>query len=1082
MATLFNQKLLKSCVEKFHFPENEQRQKIEKIISAWQKSFKDHDLSKAKETALQGRFFAKFFCEILGYTTQDDGNDVWTLKQEAKTEVDGKEADGSLGYYSKTSSKTRCVIELKDAQQPLDKKQHARENKQTPVEQAFQYLYKFADCDWVIVSNFRYTRLYHKSKGQTAYEEFDILTLHEEKEFKKFYYCLCQKNLIDEHAHSPMDELVKQSGEACIDITKEFYLEFKNVRRKLFDHIVENNPHFDKKLLLEKTQKILDRFIFIFFCEDTAGLLPHNTVEKTYELGQAYYSSSECKIWDQFRGLFRAIDRGRSDVNPPINAYNGGLFADDEILNKQLIIRDEIFEDIKNLARYDFESDLNVNILGHIFEQSLSDLEQIKNDLDGIQQEKKNAKRKKDGIFYTPEYITQYIVKETIGRYLEDNPEKLEEIKILDPACGSGAFLNQAHSFLVQQRKIQRDEKIAKLGKSQLNFFEHINPADIDRSILLNNLYGVDLNKESVEITKLALWLKTANAQCKLNNLDENIKCGNSLIDDETIAGDKAFKWEAEFQEVIADGGFDCIIGNPPYIKEYTNKSTFDGLHASPYYQGKMDIWTLFACQAIDKLDDNGYLSFIAPNSWLTNSGASIFRNKILSDGEIIKFIDFGDFKVFKDAGIQTMIFVFKKCTPRESYEVDYCKIEDKNLSEDVIRGFIENDLQESITGITKFTATIKPKDLKDKAIAFLDNKIDIVISKISNNDNLTYIENREIGQGIVGAPDDLFIVNKVGVFTEQEKELIKDFHTRTLRYKYSVTDKKIFYICDKNFKDKRLEDYKNIHNHFIQYKDLLTEAKQKYGTPKKPYFYLHRERDERFFKEGEKIVAGTRVQKPSFYYTEKAFYGSRALNFIKTGRFNYKYLTGLLNSKLVAFWLRFKGKMLGDLLQVNKEQITQIPIKNADLQTQNKISNLVTNLLNKLDTFENTLSTCIEVIKVNYNLQTIPNKFNEFYKMGINPFIEELDKLGVMTPSATPAGEISSSKSSSRHARGSKLTLSQKEELISWYKQKADALNKLKSEIDTLDHEIDQEVYKLYNLTPEEISMIEGVSSNKML
>ena len=322
MATLLNQKLLKSCVEKFNFPDSNKRQRIDEIISAWQTAFKDHDLSKAKETSLQGKFFSKFFCEILGYTMQDDGQEVWTLKQEAKTEVDGKEADGSLGYYSKTSAKTRCVIELKDAQCNLDSKQQSRESKQTPVEQAFQYLYKFADCDWVIVSNFRYTRLYHKSKGQTAYEEFDILNLHEEKEFKRFYYCLCKENLLNEQANSPMDLLIKQSGVADIDITKEFYAEFKTVRKILFEHIVNNNPDFDKKLLLEKTQKLLDRFIFIFFCEDTAGLLPHNTVENIYKMAQNSFSLSECKIWEQFRGLFVAIDKGNNNINPPINAYN----------------------------------------------------------------------------------------------------------------------------------------------------------------------------------------------------------------------------------------------------------------------------------------------------------------------------------------------------------------------------------------------------------------------------------------------------------------------------------------------------------------------------------------------------------------------------------------------------------------------------------------------------------------------------------------------------------------------------------------------------------------------------------------
>ena len=573
--SLFNQRLLKTAIDKFAYPVGDKREKIDGIINAWQTAFKDHDLSKAKETSLQGKFFAKFFCEILGYTMQDDGFETWTLNQEAKTEVDGKEADGSLGFYSKTSKQTRCVIELKDAQCNLDTKQQSRENKLTPVEQAFQYLYKFADCDWVIVSNFRITRLYHKSKGQTAYEEFDILNLHEEKEFKRFYFCLNKDNLINKNATSPMDLLIQQSSVADIDISKEFYSEFKQVRKLLYNHIVENNSNYDKKLLLEKTQKLLDRFIFIFFCEDTAGLLPHNTVENIYNMAKNSFSLEPCRIWEQFRGLFVAIDKGNSNVNPPINAYNGGLFKYDEILDR-LIIKDEVFEHIKKLARYDFESDLNVNILGHIFEQSLSDLEAIKNEIDGTYTAKNKGIRKVDGIHYTPEYITHYIVKNTINRYLEENPQELKTIKILDSSCGSGAFLNQAHTALRKQYQIDIERKIAQIAnKKNLNLFAHTNLVENDRTILLNSLFGIDINPESTEITKLALWLKTANKSAPLQNLDKNIKCGNSLL----------YNWHEDNN----NGKFHIVIGNPPYITEYTNKKAFVCVHDSPYYQGKMD-------------------------------------------------------------------------------------------------------------------------------------------------------------------------------------------------------------------------------------------------------------------------------------------------------------------------------------------------------------------------------------------------------------------------------------------------------------------------------------------------------------
>ncbi len=1033
MAQLLNSKLLSVAVEKFAYPESEKRLKCDEIIKGWQTAFKDHDLSKAKETSLQGKFFAKFFCEILGYTMQDEGFETWTLKQEAKTEVDGKEADGSLGFYTKNSSQTRCVIELKDAQCSLDSKQCSRENKQTPVEQAFQYLYKFADCDWVIVSNFRCTRLYHKSKGQTAYIEFDILNLHEEREFKKFYFCLCAANLIDKSANSPMDLLIKQSSAVDIDITKEFYAEFKKIRKILFNHIVENNPDYDKKLLLEKTQKLLDRFIFIFFCEDTAGLLPHNTVENIYKMAQNSFSLEPCRIWEQFRGLFVAIDKGNSNVNPPINAYNGGLFAYDEILDK-LIIKDEMFEHLKELARYDFESDLNVNILGHIFEQSLSDLEQLKNEIDGVETQKNKSIRKVDGIHYTPEYITHYIVKNTIDRYIEEHPEELSTIKILDSSCGSGAFLNQAHSALRRQYQIQTDRKIQEV-KGNLNLFQHTNIIENNRTILLNNLFGIDINPESTEITKLALWLKTANKTAPLQNLDKNIKCGNSLL----------YDWH----EGNNNGKFDVIIGNPPYIKEYTNKKAFDGLHDSPYYQGKMDIWTLFACQAIDKLNDGGYLSFIAPNSWLTNAGASIFRNKILSEGEILKFIDFGDFKVFREAGIQTMIFVFKKCTPKASYEVDYCKIEDKKLDEDMVKGFIENDLTEPMNGITKFKAKITPCELKDKSIAFLDNRIDKIINKIQNN-NLEYLTSKEVGQGIIGAPDDCFIVNKDFTFNENELCFIKDFHTSVSRYTCTKSDKRIFYICERNFRGKQLENFENIYTHFKEHKDILTTSKEKYGTPNKPFFYLHRERDEDFFIAGDKIIAGSRVAKPSFYYTNAAFYGSRALNFIKTNRFNYKYLTGLLNSKLIAFWLKHQGKMLGDLYQINKEQIIQIPIAETGAEKQKQIALMVDELITNIKTLKNDLETALEAIKLNYGISNLSGKLDEFYKMGLNPFKDKLQNLGV------------------------NLDINKIEALITWYKEKSTHLLEIENKITSLEAQIDNEVYKLYELDSEDVKVIE--------
>src|SRR5690606_27500786 len=221
-----------------------------------------------------------------------------------------------------------------------------------------------------------------------------------------------------------------------------------------------------------------------------------------------------------------------------------------------------------------------------IFENSLNELDEVTAQLEGQIIDKSNTKRKKDGVFYTPKYITKYIVENTIGKLCVEKKAELDitdeayqpakqrsrkrldnlnlyrnwllQLTICDPACGSGAFLNQALDFLINEHRYI-DELSAKYNKDAFIL------SDVEKSILENNLFGVDLNEESVEIAKLSLWLRTAQPNRKLNDLSDNIKCGNSLIDDVSVAGDKAFNWEKEFPQIFAKGGFDVIIGNPPY-------------------------------------------------------------------------------------------------------------------------------------------------------------------------------------------------------------------------------------------------------------------------------------------------------------------------------------------------------------------------------------------------------------------------------------------------------------------------------------------------------------------------------------
>ena len=376
--------------------------------------------------------------------------------------------------------------------------------------------------------------------------------------------------------------------------------------------MVELNPEYDALELFKKSQKLLDRLLFLFFGEDR-GLLPPNSVRLILEDWKAIRDRDEdVPLYSRFKKYFGYLNTGFKGKRYDVFAYNGGLFKPDEVLDTILIDDKLLYKHSLKLSEYDFASEVDVNILGHIFENSLNELDEVKAQLEGQEIDRSKTKRKKDGVFYTPKYITKYIVENTVGKLCEEKKteigvieeeyftdkkrqqrtklhllEKLDEYRawlhqltIVDPACGSGAFLNEALNFLIAEHQYV-DELEAKLTGSSIAFTYH------SESILENNLFGVDLNEESVEIAKLSLWLRTAEPNRKLNSLNNNIKCGNSLIDDPEVAGDKAFNWQQEFPQVFERGGFDVVIGNPPYgAKVSKNELSF---FVNNYYKGGLN-------------------------------------------------------------------------------------------------------------------------------------------------------------------------------------------------------------------------------------------------------------------------------------------------------------------------------------------------------------------------------------------------------------------------------------------------------------------------------------------------------------
>ena len=412
------------------------------------------------------------------------------------------------------------------------------------------------------------------------------------------------------------------------------------------------------------------------------------------------------------------------------------------------------------------------------------------------------------------------------------------------------------------------------------------------------------------------------------------------------------FLWHTWFSEVFEKGGFDIVIGNPPYLKEgRASKEIFEPIKNTPYYQGKMDLWYAFGCKGIDLLKDNGILCFIATNNWTTNSGASILRNKVISETKILQMCDFGDARIFESASIQTMIMMFQKDNETDGYTFDHRHLFIDSNYEDA-----KDLLIKKPTVQTSFiTPKIKRAGYLNKYLTFSSN--DSIFDKILENE-VVYLKSNEATNGIHTHFDcvstkinaefpDLKVGKGMFVLTDSElrelqlddfeMQLIKPFYTSDeIDRFYTYKENQLWIIyTDSSFKDcTKMIQFPKLKKHLDSVAKAITSDNRPYG--------LHRSREERFFI-GEKIIAQRKCpQKPIFSYNNFDCYVSAMYYIIQTSRWNMKFLTGLLNSKLVKYWLRYKGKMQGMNYQVDKEPLQGIPLIIPAKDRQETVAKLV--------------------------------------------------------------------------------------------------------------------------------------------
>ena len=970
--------------------------KVAMAYSVYNKYFLNPEIQKnirqSSEVQFQDGFLRELFVNVLGYTINPSPN--FNLRTEENNETDSKKADGAIIINGEVVG----VIELKGCNTTDLKKVES---------QAFGYKNQHRGATYVIISNFEKLRFY--IDNSVDFEEFNLFNLSEE-EFSLLYLCLAHENIEKNLPKTIKTKSVSKEEE----ITNKLYKDYSEFKQALFNDILVLN-HVDtaeqKIVLFKKTQKLLDRLLFIFFAEDS-GLLTPNTMrihildvwQKMREMGE------EQPLYNRIKRYFTWLNEGFKNQVIEVFAYNGGLFKPDEVLDNLIISDELLYNYTLKLSEYNYASEVDVNILGHIFEHSLTEIEEVTNTLLGNEQPTV-SKRKKDGVFYTPQYITKYIVENTVGKLCAEKKAEMEideeeyfsdkkryittkrvlldklngyrewllGITICDPACGSGAFLNAALQFLINEHKLI-DEMQAKITGDAIVF------PNIENVILENNLYGVDINEESVEIAKLSLWLRTAQPYRKLSSLNNNIKCGNSLISDVEVAGDKAFDWEAEFPQVFEKGGFDVVIGNPPYVLLQKMSISDEELSLYKAYSVasyKIDLFHLFFEKSIMILKEHGKLGFITPNTYLANKYIKPLRYYILANTNINILVKHSE-RVFKDASVDVATIILSK-----------------GATSNNLISIVQNDPYNNFIEVsTKW----KNEWLEDSDLVF--------------NTNQTFVLNTTKCVALGDICKTYF-----GIQAFDRKSCIS-----TKRENHDYLE---------------IIDGEDIKSYTV-------------STPVK--FFAYKQEDIKSggdwsVYERERIVVRQIGQLPVVGISKAGILASNTLYSVYPLSEDYDiyYILSILNSSVIrTYWLSkyYDNKQL--FPKIKGYQLRELPIPMAPSTEQSILSKKALDILNWNAAILSIREKFVRRLEANLIGITITESLARFDERKFPDFLSELRKQKIV------------------------LSLKQQDEWEEYFNDYKRQCNELSAQISSTDKEIDRMVYALYDLTEEEIAIVE--------
>ena len=871
---LFNTAYLRSVWAKEfgEFRESQAAEALRVRLTNWA------DRVRQKETASSAVFIDLFFKQTWGYSAagEDEKARGYTLVSEFSVQSAGAgggtgAADIALGFFGRSDMDEipQVLGEFKDDRSGLDKPQTGRTNRRSPVDQCMDYLREARSGrasailpTWALVTDMNEFRLYRYG-NKAQFQRFvlrpgdgdpgiSLLGDDDAAAFERFVFWRMFRPewLLAEVSRSALEKLLDDQFVFEQGLENEFYREYQAFREEVYRALRDLNPQYEKdgrlRRLVRHTQRFLDRCLFILYCEDMGSALhfPPNVLrDLLMEVSASKFHNPEGQdAWDAVKRLFAAMRDGTPFGEERINRFNGGLFEEDAEMDalrlpnrifcekNQGQSAERIMRFPKTLlflsAKYNFgttdaggEKTLTLTAMGRIFEQSITELEFMEARAEGRESLTEITRRKRDGVYYTPEWVTHYIVEETVGARLAEiraelgfdefteideerirsyhgkgrktdamkavgeyiaalrqYGDRLNALKAVDPSCGSGAFLIQAFQYLYEQKQwIVRE--LERTTRQKQVFDSH----EAMREILSENLYGVDINAESVEITRLALWLHTALPDRPLTVLDRNIRCGNSLIGSDfyrqlginrDLFGEdertrvNSFDWEVEFPEVFGreNPGFDCVIGNPPYVKlQHFRKVQPDVAKyllearrpdGAPMYEstqtGNFDMYLPFIEKGVELLNGRGKMGYIAPNVWMVNEYGKGLRQKLKRTRRLDRWIDFKSFQVFDEAITYTALQFFSG-SERDSVRCVFAP-----RGKDDFAGLDWREVEDDVA----------PGDLPDEGSWVFAPKLERTLLDRLSNESLSLAHEtvtRQIFQGLITSADSIYHLEKLG-------------------------------------------------------------------------------------------------------------------------------------------------------------------------------------------------------------------------------------------------------------------------------------------------------------------------------